>query len=159
VLSSDHAPFAYAGANGKQVAGAEAPFSKVPNGIPGLETRLPLLFSHGVQGGRIDVHTFVALTSTNPAKLYGLFPRKGTIAIGADADLVVWNLDHAGTIRNELLHHAVDYTPYEGIAVSAWPDLTLSRGRVVWGDRTYQGEPGWGRFLACERPAVARAAS
>jgi dihydropyrimidinase len=159
VLSSDHAPFAYAGTSGKQVAGAEAPFSKVPNGIPGLETRLPLLFSHGVQGGRIDVHAFVALTSTNPAKLYGLFPRKGTIAIGADADLVVWNLDYAGTIRNELLHHAVDYTPYEGIAVSAWPDLTLSRGRVVWGDRTYQGEPGWGRFLACERPAVARTAS
>ncbi|MEY2921327.1 MAG: dihydropyrimidinase, partial [Pseudomonadota bacterium] len=156
VLSSDHAPFAYAGPHGKQAAGADAPFSKVPNGIPGLETRLPLLFSHGVQGGRIDVHTFVALTSTNPAKLYGLFPRKGTIAIGADADLVIWNVDHEGTIRNDLLHHAVDYTPYEGIAVSAWPDLTLSRGRVVWGDGVYQGEAGWGRFLPCERPAVAR---
>jgi dihydropyrimidinase len=159
VFSSDHAPFAYAGAQGKQVAGPDAPFSRVPNGIPGLETRLPLLFSHGVQSGRIDVHTFVALTSTNPARLYGLFPRKGTIAIGADADLVIWNVDHAGTIRNDLLHHAVDYTPYEGIEVSAWPHLTLARGRVVWRDGAYLGEPGWGRFLPCERPAVARAAA
>jgi dihydropyrimidinase len=159
VFSSDHAPFAYAGPNGKQVAGANAPFSQVPNGIPGLETRLPLLFSHGVQGGRIDVHTFVALTSTNPARLYGLFPRKGTIAIGADADLVIWDVNHAGTIRNERLHHAVDYTPYEGIEVSAWPYLTLARGRVVWHDGAYLGEPGWGRFLPCERPAVARAAA
>jgi dihydropyrimidinase len=159
VFSSDHAPFAYAGAQGKRVAGPDAPFSRVPNGIPGLETRLPLLFSHGVQGGRIDVHTFVALTSTNPARLYGLFPRKGTIAIGADADLVIWNVDHAGTIRNDLLHHAVDYTPYEGIEVSAWPHLTLARGRVVWREGVYLGEPGWGRFLPCERPAIARVAA
>ncbi len=155
VLSSDHAPFLYGGPQGKQVAGRDAPFSRVPNGIPGLETRLPLVFSHGVQTGRIDVHTFVALTSTNPARIYGLFPRKGTIAVGADADLVVWDTTVRAEIRNDRLHHAVDYTPYEGIPVTAWPRLTLSRGTVVWRDGEYQGTPGHGRFLRCERPAPA----
>jgi dihydropyrimidinase len=158
VVSSDHAPFAYAGPQGKQVAGADAPFSKVPNGIPGLETRLPLLYSHGVQKGRIDVHQFVALTATNAAKLYGLFPRKGTVAVGADADLVIWDTEQRGTINNARLHHAVDYTPYEGIEFTAWPKQTLVRGKTVWRDGEYLGQAGWGRFLPCERPAVARGA-
>jgi dihydropyrimidinase len=159
LVSSDHAPFAYAGPQGKQVAGSEAPFSQVPNGIPGLETRLPLLYSHGVQKGRIDVHQFVALTATNAAKLYGLFPRKGTVAVGSDADLVLWDTAQRGTITNARLHHAVDYTPYEGIEVTAWPQTTLVRGRVVWDAGQYLGEAGWGRFLPCERPAVARTAA
>jgi dihydropyrimidinase len=155
VLSSDHAPFAYAGPQGKAVAGTDAPFTKVPNGIPGLETRLPLLMTHGVMAGRIDIHTFVALTSTNPARLYGLFPRKGTIAIGADADLVVWDTDLDTVVRNERLHHAVDYTPYEGQPLKAWPRLTLSRGAVVWREGQYLGRAGHGRYLPCERPAPA----
>jgi len=156
VLSSDHAPFAYGGPDGKQAHGEDAPFNQVPNGIPGLETRLPLLMSHGVMDGRIDIHTFVALTSTNAARLYGLFPRKGTIAVGSDADLVIWDMDAPRTIRNELLHHAVDYTPYEGIEVRAWPAVTLSRGDVVWRDGEYLGRPGRGQFLPCERPAPAQ---
>lgn len=156
VLSSDHAPFAYGGPDGKQAHGEDAPFNQVPNGIPGLETRLPLLMSHGVMDGRIDIHTFVALTSTNAARLYGLFPRKGTIAVGSDADLVIWDMDAPRTIRNELLHHAVDYTPYEGIEVRAWPAVTLSRGDVVWQDGEYLGQPGRGQFLPCERPAPAQ---
>ena len=156
VLSSDHAPFAYGGPDGKQAHGEDAPFNQVPNGIPGLETRLPLLMSHGVMDGRIDIHTFVALTSTNAARLYGLFPRKGTIAVGSDADLVIWDMDAPRTIRNELLHHAVDYTPYEGIEVRAWPAVTLSRGDVVWQDGEYLGRPGRGQFLPCERPAPAQ---
>jgi dihydropyrimidinase len=156
VLSSDHAPFAFAGPHGKQANGASAPFSQVPNGIPGLETRMPLLMSHGVLDGRIDIHSFVALTSTNAARLYGLFPRKGTIAVGSDADLVVWDMDQPRTIRNALLHHAVDYTPYEGIEVKAWPALTLSRGELVWRDGHYLGRQGHGHFLPCERPAHAR---
>jgi hypothetical protein len=94
----------------------KAPFNKVPNGIPGIETRLPLLFSGGVVTGRIDPQTFVALTSTTPARLYGLYPRKGTIAVGSDADLVIWEQGPERTITNAMLHHAVDYTPYEGIA-------------------------------------------
>jgi dihydropyrimidinase len=159
VLSSDHAPFR-SGADGKAVAGADAPFSKVPNGIPGIETRLPLLMSAGVQGGRIDVQRFVALTATNAARLYGLYPRKGTIAVGSDADLVVWDLSRRFTLSNDMLHHAVDYTPYEGMELDAWPALTLSRGEVVWqgspGSGTLLDAPGRGRFLHCEVPAAAR---
>lgn len=155
VLSSDHAPFAYAGPHGKQAAGAGAPFPQVPNGIPGLETRLPLLMTHGVMAGRIDIHTFVAVTSTQPARLYGLAPRKGTIAIGADADVVVWDTDLDTVVRNDRLHHAVDYTPYEGQRLTAWPRCTLSRGRVVWREGRYLGEAGRGEFLRCDRPAPA----
>ncbi|MEI8304729.1 MAG: dihydropyrimidinase [Burkholderiales bacterium] len=156
VISSDHAPFAFAGPQGKQVRGENAPFSEVPNGIPGLETRMPLLMSHGVIDGRIDIHSFVALTATNAARIYGLFPRKGTIAVGSDADLVIWDMNAPRTIRNEMLHHAVDYTPYEGIEVKAWPAMTLSRGTVVWDNGQYLGREGHGQFLACDRPAPAR---
>jgi dihydropyrimidinase len=160
ILSSDHAPFRFGGADGKQIAGAGAPFDKVPNGIPGLETRMALLMSGGVQTGRISPNTFVALTSTNAAKLYGLYPRKGSIAIGGDADLVVWDLEHRFTLTNAMLHHAVDYTPYEGMELSAWPALTLSRGEVVWegaagGGRVLEA-PGRGKFLPCARPAPAK---
>ena len=156
VFSSDHAPFAFEGPNGKKVRGEAAAFNEVPNGIPGLETRMSLLMSHGVLNGRIDIHNFVALTSTNAAKLYGLFPRKGTIAVGSDADLVIWDLDTPRTIKNSLLHHNVDYTPYEGIALNAWPAITLSRGVVVWRDGEYLGEPGHGQFLSCDRPVPAK---
>ena len=155
VLSSDHAPFNFGGPDGKAVAGTDAPFTQVPNGIPGLETRLPLLMTHGVMAGRIDIHTFVALTATNPARLYGLAPRKGSIAVGADADLVVWDTDLDTVVRNDRLHHAVDYTPYEGLPLKAWPRLTLSRGRVVWREGQYLGQAGHGQFLPCDRPAPA----
>ncbi len=156
VFSSDHAPFRYDGPSGKQIAGKAAPFSKIPNGIPGVETRLPLLFSEGVVKGRIDVNAFVALTSTNVAKIYGLYPRKGTIAVGADADLVVWNDQVKLKVENALLHHNVDYTPYEGIELSAWPEITISRGEVVWSRPNASAAKGRGRFLRCERPGPAR---
>jgi dihydropyrimidinase len=153
VLSSDHAPFNYADPHGKRLGGKEVAFPYIPNGIPGLETRLPLLFSEGVGKGRIDLNAFVALTATNPAHLYGLYPRKGTIALGADADLVIWDEKKEVTIRNTALHHAVDYTPYEGARVKGWPALTLSRGEVVWQDGDYRGRAGRGKFLPCGRPA------
>ena len=156
VFSSDHAPFRFDGPDGKQAAGPDASFDRIPNGIPGVETRLPLLFSHGVLGGRIDICDFVALTSTNVAKMYGLYPRKGSIAIGADADLVIWDSIAKRVIRNEDLHHAVDYTPYEGIEAQAWPALTLSRGEVVWRDGAFLGTPGRGTFLPCALPTPAR---
>lgn len=155
VFSSDHAPFRFEGPAGKRVGGDAAGFHQVPNGIPGLETRLPLLFSEGVLRERIDINAFVALTSTNAARLYGLYPRKGTIAVGSDADIVIWDTDRDVTIANAMLHHAVDYTPYEGRVVKAWPRLTLSRGEVVWSNPLLQGEAGRGRFVKAARPAPA----
>ena len=155
IVSSDHAPFRYDDPQGKKPGGSEAPFRYIPNGIPGLETRLPLLFS-GVHSGAISLNRFVELTATNPAKLYGLHPRKGTIAIGSDADIAIWDPAKTVTIRNAMLHHNVDYTPYEGTQVRGWPVLTLSRGETVWDGAQPVGTPGRGRFLPCALPDMAR---
>lgn len=156
VLSSDHAPFRYDDPKGKQICGTHGSFHVVPNGIPGIETRLPLLFSEGVNKGRIDLNTFVSLTSTNPAKLYGLYPRKGTIAIGSDADLVIWDQQRQVTISNALLHHNVDYTPYEGMTIQGYPELTLSRGEVVYRQGEVLASRGRGEFLPCGLSSFAR---
>lgn len=156
ILSSDHAPFNYDDPAGKRLGGTEPHFHYIPNGIPGLETRLPLLFSEGVLTGRITIQQFVALTSTHPAQLYGLYPLKGTLGIGSDADLVVWDTSGRYTIRNATLHHAVDYTPYEGKELSAWPALTLLRGDVIWDGSRFLGQAGHGQFLRCGLPEPAR---
>ncbi|MGH8749521.1 MAG: dihydropyrimidinase [Burkholderiales bacterium] len=156
VFSSDHAPFRYQDPQGKMPGGREVAFPHIPNGIPGLETRLPLLFSEGVLKGRIDLHRFVALTAANPARMYGLYPRKGTIAPGSDADLVIWDEWREVTIANRALHHAVDYTPYEGLRITGWPALTLSRGEVVYEADRFRGRPGHGRFMRCAQPEPAR---
>jgi dihydropyrimidinase len=155
IFSSDHAPFCFDGPDGKKAHGEQVSFDQVANGIPGVETRMALLWSEGVRSGRITPQSFVALTSTNAAKLYGLYPRKGSIAIGADADLVIWDEGQPVQINNEMLHHNVDYTPYAGMQLSAWPAMTLSRGEVVW-DGEPRGDAGRGRFLRCERPAPAQ---
>lgn len=146
IFNSDHAPYRFDD-EGKLKAGPGASFRKVANGVPGLETRLPILFSEGVVKGRIDLQRFVALTATNNAKLYGLHPRKGAIAIGADADIAIWDPEKRVTITNDLLHHNVDYTPYEGLEVQGWPKIVLSRGEVVVDDGRLLAEPGRGRFL------------
>jgi dihydropyrimidinase len=146
IFNSDHAPYRF-DSNGKLHAGPTPIFRKVANGIPGLETRLPLLFSEGVMTGRIDLPRFVALTSTNNAKLYGLHPRKGTIAIGADADLAIWNPDTKRTITNADLHHNVDYTPFEGHMVTGWPETVLSRGEIIVDRGDLIARHGRGRFL------------
>jgi dihydropyrimidinase len=153
VFSSDHAPFNYDSHEGKKPDGKEVAFQYIPNGIPGLETRMPLLYSEGVLGGRITLSKFVELTSTNAAKAYGLHPRKGTIAIGSDADLVIWD-EREVTIQNTNLHHAVDYTPYEGIELKAWPGMTLSRGEVVWDGKEFSGKKGRGQFLRGDAPTI-----
>ena len=153
VFSSDHAPFRYDAPEGKKPDGKEVAFRHIPNGIPGLETRLPLLYSEGVLGGRLTLEKFVELTSTNPAKAYGLHPRKGTIAIGSDADLVIWD-ERELVLRNEALHHAVDYTPYEGMTLKAWPALTLAAGEVVWDGTAFRPRAGQGRFLRCGAPTL-----
>lgn len=156
VFSSDHAPFNLEGPDGKFAHGEDASFDKIPNGIPGLETRLPLLFSHGVQTGRLTIQQFVALTSTNVAKMYGLYPQKGSIAVGADADLVIWDTGLDRKVCNDDLHHAVDYTPYEGIPVSAWPATTFSRGKIVCDEGQFSGAAGAGQYLVCSLPVPAR---
>ena len=153
VFSSDHAPFKYDGIEGKKPNGQEVEFRHIPNGIPGLETRMALLWSEGVLAGRMTANRFVELTSTGPAKAYGLHPRKGTVAVGADADLVIWD-ERDFVLKNEMLHHEVDYTPYEGMRLKAWPGLTLSRGEVVWDGRDFHPQPGRGKLLARGAPTL-----
>lgn len=147
VVSSDHAGSSYEGTRGKRVNGPNPPFRDVPNGIPGLGSRLPIVFSEGVAKGRMDLPTFVRLTAFNPARLFGLAPAKGSIAPGADADLVLWDPSKKVTITNRILQHVIDYTPYEGLEVTGWPVLTMKGGRVVMRDGTVQAEPGSGKFL------------
>jgi len=155
VVSSDHAPYAFDSPEGKKLNGDQAPFKKIPNGVPGIAARLPLLFSGGVNGGRISLNQFVALAATNAAKLYGLYPRKGAIAVGADADIALWDPEREVTLTLDLMHDAMDYTPYEGIAVKGWPMVTLCRGEVVCEDFKPRGEAGRGQFLSCDRPEPA----
>jgi dihydropyrimidinase len=153
IFSSDHSPWHYAD---KIAGGPDTPFTRIPNGVPGIETRLPLLFSAGVHGGKLSLAQFVEVTATTPARFYGLYPRKGVIAVGSDADLAVWDPEREVTIANTALHHATDYTPYEGITVRGWPVTTISRGDVVYDDGRILSKPGRGRFLACARPFAPR---
>jgi dihydropyrimidinase len=153
VFSSDHAPFKYDAPEGKKPDGKEVAFRHIPNGIPGIETRMALLWSEGVLGGRITENRFVDLTATAPAKAYGLHPRKGTIAIGADADLVIWD-EREFVLKNSQLHHEVDYTPYEGMQLKAWPGVTLSRGEVVWDGSKFHAHKGRGELLVCGEPSL-----
>jgi len=148
LVASDHAPYRLRDPNGKLAHGPDAPFTSIPNGMPGLELRLPLLFSEGVVKGRLSANQFVALASTNPARLYGMFPRKGAIAVGSDADLVVWDADRDVVVKHAVLHDAMDYTPFEGMRVTGWPACTISRGEIVWDGRSVHGNAGRGRFVA-----------
>jgi dihydropyrimidinase len=134
LFSSDHCPFRYDDTQGKLAPKGRTSFRWVPNGIPGVAARLPILFSEGVSKGRIDINTFVAVTATNHAKTYGLYPRKGTIAVGSDADIAIWDPKKTMTITNANQHHGADYTPYEGIKVKGWPVLTMVRGNTVMKD-------------------------
>lgn len=153
VFSSDHAPFNFDSPEGKKPGGEEVAFRHIPNGIPGIETRMALLYSEGVLGGRITLNRFVELTATNPAKAYGLHPRKGTIAVGSDADLVIWD-ERQFTLTNKLLHHNVDYTPYEGMTLKAWPAITVTQGEVVWDEHGFHPRQGRGQFLKCGLPTL-----
>ncbi len=150
VFSSDHAPYRF-DETGKLANGADAPFDRIANGVPGLEVRMPLLFSEGVLAGRIDIHRFVDLTSTRAAKLFGMFPQKGSISIGADADLAIWDADREVVIESTKLHDNVGYTPYEGRKIKGWPVTVLSRGRVVVDAGELQVDRGSGEFVAREK--------
>jgi dihydropyrimidinase len=151
LFSSDHCPFRYDDEAGKLTPKGRTSFRWVPNGIPGVETRLPILFSEGVTKGRITLNQFVALTATNHAKTYGL-EGKGSIAIGYDADIVLWDLNKKATISQSGLHHGSDYTPYEGLEITGWPVGTMLRGRFVVRDGELVGAKGQGRYVTRGRP-------
>jgi len=149
IISSDHCPYRFEGGDGKKSSG-EASLRTVPPGLPGLETRLPLVFEEGVAKGRISASRFVELTSTKPAMTYGLYPLKGAIMPGADADMVLWEQGAPLPIGHHMLHDACDYTPFEGRRVSAWPATTLSRGERVWDRGWVSTAHGRGRFVGVE---------
>lgn len=154
LFSSDHCPFRFADPAGKDAPGARASFRNIPNGIAGIETRLPILFSEGVMKGRISLQRFAALTATNHARLYGLAPRKGSIAIGADADIVLWDPQMRRQIRQADLHHGADYTPWEGFEVTGWPVRTLLRGVSVMQGGDLTGARPAGIHLSRQKPEV-----
>lgn len=151
--SSDHAPYRF-DESGKLPNGEATTFKEMANGVPGIELRLPLLFSEGFLAGRMDIHQFVALAATNHAKLYGLAPRKGDIAIGADADLALWNPERRVQVSANMLHDNVGYTPYEGRVVQGWPEVVFSRGRVVVENGKLHVERGTGQYLPRGAPDV-----
>ena len=116
-------------------------------GVPGIEVRMPLLFSEGVLKERMPIERFVAVTATNHARTYGLYPRKGTIAVGSDADLAIWNPEKNVTISTTMLHDNVGYTPYEGKQIKGWPEVVVSAGRVVVEEGVLHAARGSGRFI------------
>jgi dihydropyrimidinase len=146
-ISSDHAPYRF-DESGKLRAGPDPNFKQVANGLPGLEVRLPLLFDAMVSRGRLGLEKFVDLTATAPAKIYNLHPRKGSIAVGADADIAIWDPAREVTLSDAMMHDLAGYTPYAGRKLRGWPVIVLSRGRVVVADGKRTAEPGSGRFLA-----------
>src|SRR6266404_4893842 len=143
VISTDHCPFCFK----EQKELGRDDFTRIPNGGPGVEHRMSLIYNGGVAGGRISLNRFVELTSTSAAKLFGLFPRKGTIAVGSDADIVIFDPDEEMTISAETHHMNVDYSAYEGMKIKGVTKTVLSRGRIVIDDGAYVGKPGDGQFL------------
>ena len=142
-ISTDHCPFCFN--EGKQLGKDD--FSKIPNGAPGIETRMSLTYDGGVAAGRLSVNRWVELTSTSPAKLFGLFPRKGTIAPGSDADIVIFDPEAELVLSHETLHMNVDYTPYEGRRVRGVTETVLSRGEVIVDRGNFNGRAGRGQYL------------
>jgi dihydropyrimidinase len=143
VISTDHCPFCMAG----QKELGKDDFSRIPNGAPGIETRLTLVHNGGVRQGRISLNRFVELCSTTPAKMFGLFPRKGTIAVGSDADIVVFDPEKQQTLGLKSLHMRVDYNPYEGTVVHGAPSHVISRGDVIIENDEFVGKRGAGQFV------------
>lgn len=142
-VATDHAPFDFK----KQKTMGKEDFTKIPNGIPSLEERINLLYTHGVKTGKIDLHTFVDVASTRVAKLFDLFPRKGAIQLGADADLVVFDPDYRGKITAKTQHMNVDYSAFEGWPIEGRPSVVTVRGQVAARDGKFTGTLGRGRFL------------
>jgi dihydropyrimidinase len=154
-VATDHCPF-WTDDRRRGVAGRPkgfADFTEIPGGLPGVETRMTLVWQ-GVRAGRIAVPDWVRLCAEAPARTFGLFPRKGCLRRGADADVVVWDPERAQSLDAGALHMRVDHSPYEGQVVRGWPSLVLSRGRVVARSGQFCGEPGWGRYVERGAPDV-----
>jgi len=143
VVSTDHCPFCFK----EQKEMGKDDFTKIPNGGPGIEHRMSLVYSGGVGKGRFNVNRFVELVSTTPAKIFGLYPRKGTIAVGSDADVVIFDPNREHTISAKTHHMRVDYSMFEGIKVKGMPDVVMSHGRVLVESDKFLGKPGSGNFL------------
>jgi dihydropyrimidinase len=144
-VGTDHCPFD----TEQKLLGTKA-FTQIPNGIPGLEERVNLMYTHGVKSGALDIHRFVDALSTRPAKLFGLFPRKGTIAVGSDADLVIYDPQYRGFVSAATQHTNNDYNGFEGFAIEGKPSVVTVRGKVQVRDGVFVGEAGRGRFLRRE---------
>ena len=145
-VATDHAPFDFK----KQKSMGKDDFTKIPNGIPSLEDRINVLYTHGVCAGRLDLNTFVDVGSTQAAKLFGLYPRKGTVAVGSDADLVVYDPKYKGKISVKTQTMAVDYNPFEGWAIKGRPSVVTVRGEVAAKDGKFVGKVGRGKLIKRE---------
>jgi dihydropyrimidinase len=156
-ISSDHAPYAY-DETGKLKAGPSATFKQIANGLPGIEARLPLLFDAMVSKGRLGPEKFVELTASAPARIYNLYPRKGCIAVGADADIVVWDPERRVTLDDATMHDRTGFTPFAGRTIQGWPETVLLRGRPIVEAGALKAEPGSGRFLPRSGGAAAEPA-
>lgn len=152
-VGTDHCPFLFEGQKNKA-----SRFTEIPNGLPGIETRLMLLWAEGVKKGRFDVNRFVQLVSTEPAKIFGLYPKKGALVPGADADVVVWDPERTQSLSASALHMRTDYSPYEGRTVKGAPSLVFSRGEAIVEDGRWldAGRAGRGRFLKRAARATSR---
>lgn len=148
-IATDHCPFFM-----EQKKMGIDDFTKIPNGAPGIEARLSLIHHFGVNKGNISMDRFVELVSTNPAKIFGMYPKKGTIAVGSDADIVVFDRDKEVTISVDMLHENVDYTPFEGMKIKGYPVATFSRGDLIAKDGKYIGETGRGELLRRSHPTI-----
>jgi dihydropyrimidinase len=142
-VSTDHCPWHF---QTQKTLGSNS-FDRIPNGVPGIETRMPLMFSEGVRKGRLSLERFVAVCATEPARLHGLYPRKGTIGVGSDADLVIYDPERRVTLAQQSLHQRVDYCPYEGLELRGYPRTVLLRGQVIVEDGEFVGRAGQGRFV------------
>jgi dihydropyrimidinase len=141
-VGTDHCPFDIE----QKMMGAEA-FTRIPNGIPGIEERVNLLYTYGVKAGRMDIHRFVDCASTRPAKLFGLFPKKGTIAVGSDADLVIYDPNYKGLLSAKTHHVNNDYCGFEGMEIHGRPSIVTVRGTVQVRDGEFVGKRGRGKML------------
>lgn len=149
LVATDHCPFFME----QKELGKEF-FGKIPNGAPGVELRMALMHTYGVVENKFDLQRFVQITSTNAAKIFGMYPKKGTIAVGSDADIVIFNPDIEKTVTKEILHENVDYTPYEGMKLKGYPEITISRGKVIVENGQFIGEKGCGKFIKRETPMI-----
>jgi dihydropyrimidinase len=147
-VATDHCPFRYEG----QKALGRDDFSKIPNGLPGLEAKLSIVYSEGVHRGRISINKLVEVLADGPARIFGLYPEKGTIAVGGDADIVIFDPDVWWKLDRANLHSPLDYSPYEGMEVAGKPRTVLLRGQYVVKDGQFVGRKGMGRFLKRRPP-------